>query len=162
MRTLIKTFDSIIKKPLRVYIGDGDIEELSITINPKISMEKFDKYNLPLPLQYKELLAYSDGLTFFNSGDYTLYSLDDAVEYRDALEFKQNVLPIGYFLGETILLNCEEIEKETYLYAGSSICKDEFVALNLDIKGFLEKLLLNNCNCFWLEKEDVLYYDFSV
>lgn len=161
MNEIIKVLEAINQKPLKVYIGDGKIEDLSIILCNGLKSGKIESFKYPFPKQYLELLTFSNGIMFFQSGDYAIYSLEEALDYQKALEFDEWIVPIGYFLGETILLNCKESNKECYLYAGSSMLKDEFISLNLDIKGFLEKMLQMNCNCFWLDWENVKHYDFS-
>lgn len=161
MNTIISVLESINKASLKVYLGNGEISELSVTLNQGLDIDAIEQIMPNLPTQYKELLTFSNGLCFFNSGDYTLYPLEDAIEYQKANDFNKNILPIGYFLDETILLNCAESETEHYLYAGSSIMKDEFISLDMDLRSFLDKLLANNCNCFWLEKPVEKYYNFN-
>lgn len=161
MNTILNTLNSISQEPLKVYIGEGQIEKLTVSLSQGIDLKRIKETGLHLPQQYIQLLTYSNGIVFFDSGDYAIYSFEEAVENQKALEYPEDILPIGYFLGDTLVMNCKEFQNNNYLYAGSSILKDEFISLGMNMNQFIEKMLLCNCACFWQEIECDKYYDFT-
>ncbi len=161
MKDIITVLKLINDNPLRVYIGEGMIDNLTVSLHSEQLPNNNVNLLKKLPKQYLEFLQFSNGLEFYNSGDHRFHPLDEVLALQKSYGFNENVFPIGYFLEDTVLLVLDQSTRGYSIYVGSNLLLDEFILLEHDFKEFLENLLIHNCSNFWIHFNDENYYDFS-
>lgn len=136
-----------------VYIGEGEFDEITFNFNSPVlsdDITEFEiKYKSILPKDYIEFLKFSNGMTFYGSGDFRFFDLEEIKEDMSIFNYNKGVYPIGQFLDDTVLINSDEISRESYIYVGDSCSNDEFYSLNCNFEIFLDRLLITNINNYW-------------
>lgn len=160
MRNIIDTIKNISNQPLRVYIGEGMIKELGVSLHNGISLDLINTTCSKLPNDWKKLLQFSNGMEFFNAGDYSIFPLEDIISTQKSFPFEEHVFPVSYVLDDFILLEVNNSDKGYSMYAGPSIVRNEYVYLDDDIQSFFEKFLLHNCEKYWDTYQNNVFFNF--
>lgn len=136
-----------------IYLGEAEFDTFSCQFNPPINDDEicnFEKiFSCKIPDDFKEFLKISNGLSFFNSSDFQLYSLNQIKEKLLENDYLKGVYPIGYFLEDEILIKSDEINNDYYIYVGDVYSIDEFYKIEYNFTLFLDRLLSSNINNFW-------------
>lgn len=156
----IEVLKEINRQPLRVYLEDGIFADLGVTFYPGLTKEECSKLPEDLPKDYIDLLSFSNGLIFFNSGDCSFNAWSDVQEIKALNDFPENVYPIAAFLDDYVLLVIDKSERGYSLYAGPAILLNEYTLLDYDLSDFIDYLLHRCCCKFWLDNPPEKYYDF--
>ena len=159
----IKELIEIATRINTVYIGDGQFDELACEHRMPASAEeiaKLERIAGTLPADYRDFLMQTNGMTFFQAGDFSLYSIDEIIETLKTADFKEGIYPIGYILEDYIVIKGDVIDSGAYIYAGDAYCRDEYYSLDCDFKTFLDRLIISGGNNFWRWVNPGLKYDF--
>ena len=136
-----------------VYLGQCEFDCFSFSLNPSTSLDRINEfksnYNCVFPSEYESFLKITNGIIFFNSGDFRLYSLAEIKDDLELFNYKKNVYPIGCFLDDIVVINGNEINSGKYIYVGDNYSNDEFYSLNCDFLTFFDRLIVTNINNFW-------------
>ena len=140
------------KNIYNVYIGSGTFDNWECTYKSPVTedeIKKFEKEVAVIPADYKEFLTTTNGIIFFNSGDFTFFSLQEVTETQKIMDFKNGIYPIGYVLDDYIVIKSDEISTGCYIYAGDACCRDEYFSLNCDFATFLDRYVMANASNYW-------------
>lgn len=111
--------------------------------DPELLRKFTDKYDLPE--DYLDLLNITDGFKLFHAGDYTMndmaWTLEVAEKYHDG--WCENVLEIGYFMDNVLLIDLNKTHTDQYLFVGPSCVTDGFVCVGT-VTDFLNGLIENH------------------
>ena len=153
------------KQPIPMYLGDGAFHKLECTLRPGLAPERQkslrDAWNYPLPQDYLTFLSKTNG-AFFEPLGADLYTLENAIECSKILEYADGILNFCFVCEIDVVMNCNELDTGTYIYAADEGCPDEFIPLNTDFAGFLEMFLQCNTMFYWdfVNHGEMKYYDF--
>lgn len=101
--------------------------------------------NYKLPEDYIEFLSLTNGLIFFNAGDFAFNDIDWILEKKYNKKynsgFKEEILIVGYFMGYELLIDQKESRTQNYLYAGDACTPDNYVKIGTItdfLNGFIQ------------------------
>lgn len=153
------------KQDKNVYIGQGEFIDFKCKLNKPANnsdIESFEKsIKFKIPSDYKEFLLQSNGLMFFDSGDFEIFDLQTVLDITPSVDYINSVYIIGSFLQDYIVIDSRKISTEKYLYVGPQILSDRFISLEHNFKELLERLLITNVQKYWDWNTNVEYHNFS-
>lgn len=149
IQSIIEVIKEISENPLCVYIGEGEIDELGVTLHKGLNKENYLERIEKFPEEYVQLLEFSNGMQFFECGDISFYSLEEVLSTQEAFGYKENIYPIGYVLGDQVLLILDDSKQGYQIYVEAENISDDMVLLGGTFVDVMEKFLLCGCNNFW-------------
>jgi hypothetical protein len=149
---MIKLLIEAIKKiNEELYIGNGNFEKFNYTFYEPVDKEdlkRFEcKYNCTLPEDYKNFLLITNGIMFYNSADFKLFNLDEVIEDKEYMGFKEGIYPIGYILEDYIAIDINT--ENNNIYVGNACSGDEYYSLNCNFTVFMDRLIISNITNYW-------------
>ncbi len=151
-----------IRQIMELFLHDPFWEIGKVRTPDKAQLQQFtEQYHLPE--DYVELLSITDGFVLFHAGDYCINDIEYILEWREPMidaGLLEQVLEIGYFMEYTLLINLNESQTSSYLYAGDHDSMKDFIRIGT-ITDFLNGLIESKGEIpFWEERGQELF-DFS-
>ena len=117
-----------------------------------------------LPEDYLKLLSISDGFVLFHGGDFRINDIGWTLECKNNPEYQagfvDDVLEVGCFLEQNLLLNQRESHTSSYLYAGDCCSFTDYVRIGT-ITDFLNGFIEAKGEVPFWETRDRELFDFS-
>ena len=153
----------------QVYIGEGSFAQYHCSYNPPTAQEKiigFESiYSVTVPEDYVNFLLVSNGMQFYEAGDFSFYSLQQIEVILKTMKeasvpYKDGIFPIAYVLGDYIVIKSDAIASGKYIYAGSCYCRDEYFSLECNFETFFDRCIITNLCNYWRWLAPVELFDF--
>ena len=84
---------------------------------------------------------------FYNSADFKLFNLDEVIEDKEYMGFKEGIYPIGYILEDYIAIDINT--ENNNIYVGNACSGDEYYSLNCNFTVFMDRLIISNITNYW-------------
>ena len=153
-----KTLEALKQIQGQIYIGEGSVLEFSCRFNPPATMidiKKFESdFECVVPKDYMRFLLTSNGMQFYEAGDYMFYSTQKIAENLKMMSiayssYIKGIYPIAYICEDYIVIKSDEISSGKYIYAGSCYMRDEYYSLDCNFETFFERYVISNACSYW-------------
>lgn len=166
IQNIVTILREMSEKPISAYKGGGVYREITSRLSLGLSSQQKDtllsRFSFSLPNDYLAFLTATNGVSFHPTESY-FYSLEKVLEYTDQAEYQDGILCIGEMPQSVVIINCNELESEEYIYVGDPGSSHEFLALHTDFTSFLDTFLKFNTEAYWewAKCGEIKYYDFG-
>ena len=168
---LIKqTIEALKQIQEKVYIGEGCFDEFVFEFNPPATLDEIRMFefenSLIVPEDYLNFLLASNGMQFYEAGDFTFRGIREISEMlkfmkESGVGYKDGIYPIAYILEDYIVIKSDEIPSGKYMYAGSCCCVDEYFSLGCNFETFFDQYIIANACNYWRWQPHSEKFNFS-
>lgn len=162
---VINLIESMKKIKGNIYVGNNNFKEFKYTLYKPVNENKLKELNMDFDKELTDFWKITNGLMFFDSADYRIFSIEETIEYtNDCIKFGKlirGVYVIAYMCEFIILIDSRKPQKN--IYVCDHICIDEAINLNCNFKDFLDELIVSNITFFWQREytnEETKLYSF--
>ncbi len=149
---IIDIIKKLHKNKTEVYCGKGVFKEFSASFNKGITEKEINKIlknhpDLKISDDYLGLLKFSNGISFFEFGDNSILSLEEAFEYTIDEFLDEGYLQIAAYGEDAMYIKCDGSERNMFVSLEGF---GDLIPLNMSFIAFLEASLISNFSYFWL------------
>lgn len=158
----VSTMDRNIQQIMELFLHDPFWAIGKVKTPDKARLQQFAA-SYRLPEDYIKLLSITDGFVLFGAGDYRIDDIGFVLEWhepRTDAGFVEQVLEIGYFMDYALLINQNESQTSSYLYAGDACSLTEFIRIGT-ITDFFNGLIASKGEIPFWNTEGQELFDFS-